>query len=104
MGTCPSSVAAFPQVSFVKKLQESSVLGIDLPQSENCQDDCLGFRFDTRVLVKVTLGCRFIHVLASFIYKIYFNHHLEDSSSNLNFYPWNIPRFRLIEQQEGKKE
>ena len=61
--------------------------GMDFPKG-----DCLGFCAGARMLVKATLGCLFIYVHASFIHKNYFNPHLEDSSSKLDFYLWNIPR------------
>ena len=60
----------------------------------------LVFRVGARILVKATLGCQFIHVHALFIHEIYFNPHLEDSSSNLDF----VPRiFHVLGESSNKK-
>ena len=75
---------------------------MDFPKGDY-QGNYLGFRAGTRILVKATLGCLFVHVSVSFIHETYLNPHLEDSSSNLTFSlgdstfqarHWTIPRFR----------
>jgi len=84
----PISVVAFPQWVFPDTVRVSRA-GMDFPKG-----DCLGICAGARMLVKVTLGCLFILVHVSFIHENCFNPYLEDSSSNLDFYPWNIPRFK----------
>ena len=57
---------AFPQMSFARITTEISHAVYDY------WDDCRGFRVKVRMLMKAILGCRLIHVHASYIHENYF--------------------------------